>query len=471
MNEAVIILDNVSKSYPLYHHITGGLKNFLFNMPQALRNMRHSRFEALKNTSFEIYKGESFGIIGKNGAGKSTILGLIAGVLKPSKGRVIVNGRISPLLELGAGFHHELTGRENIMLNGVLLGLTRAEVLAKMDEIIEFSELGEFIEQPIRTYSSGMLARLGFSVVSSLDPEILLIDEILAVGDMDFQKKCLERMMGFKKKGVTMVFVSHSMPDVQKICDRVVLIENHTLKNIGMPDSIIAEYTGEQYDRFNLKENKGDNEKETFTFEGKSIEEIFTYIYKNNYWKSNETRSGTGSTLEQTKTIVQNLPKIFKQFNIKSILDIPCGDFNWMRNVDMGSIKYIGADIIEELLDNNIKLYSRQNCTFKKLNIIRDDLPAVDMVFCRDCFGNLSNENSIKSIRNIRKSKSRYLLCTTYTQRTSNEDAIDGHWRPINMEKAPFYFPPPILLVNENCTECDGEFADKSLGLWEVGSL
>lgn len=243
MRDAIIILDNVSKSYPLYHHITGGFKNFLFNMPQALHKMKNSRFEALRNISFEIYKGETFGIIGKNGAGKSTMLGLIAGVLNPSRGRITVKNRVSPLLELGAGFHHELTGRENIILNGVLLGLTRSEVLAKMEEIIDFSELGEFIEQPIRTYSSGMLARLGFSIVSSLEPEILLIDEILAVGDMDFQKKCYDRMISFKQKGVTMVFVSHSLSEIQKICDRVALIENHTLESIGTPETVIAEYT------------------------------------------------------------------------------------------------------------------------------------------------------------------------------------------------------------------------------------
>ena len=177
-------------------------------------------------------KGETLGIIGKNGAGKSTILGLIAGVLRPNTGRVMVNGRISPLLELGAGFHPELTGRENIMLKGVLIGLTRSEVLKKIDEIIEFSELDDFIDQPVRIYSSGMLARLGFSIVASLDPEILLIDEILAVGDMDFQKKCIQRMTAFKKRGVTIIFVSHNLASVENICDRLLWIENHSSKEI-----------------------------------------------------------------------------------------------------------------------------------------------------------------------------------------------------------------------------------------------
>lgn len=242
MSESVIIFDGVSKTYPLYHHIVGGIKNFLFHLPTALSSMKNSNFEALRDLSFEVYKGEALGIIGRNGAGKSTLLGLIAGVLKPTKGRVIVKGRISPFLELGSGFHPELTGRENIMLNGVLLGMTKSEIKGKMAEIIEFSELGNFIDEPIRTYSSGMLARLGFSVVAHLDPEILLIDEILAVGDQDFQKKCIDKMMGFKMSGVTMAFVSHSMADVKRICDRVIWIEDHSIKAMGDPAEAIQYY-------------------------------------------------------------------------------------------------------------------------------------------------------------------------------------------------------------------------------------
>lgn len=242
MREPVIIFDHVSKSYPLYYHITGGIKNFLFNLPRAIISTKNSRFEALRNISFEVYKGEMLGIIGRNGAGKSTTLGLIAGVLRPSSGKVIVKGGISPLLELGAGFHPELTGRENIILNGILLGLTRAEVSKKIDEIIEFSELCDFIDQPIRVYSSGMLARLGFSVVAHLDPEVLLVDELLAVGDRDFQMKCLNKMTGFKKNGVTMVFVSHSMLDVERICDRVAWIENHTIKMLGDTKNVVSSY-------------------------------------------------------------------------------------------------------------------------------------------------------------------------------------------------------------------------------------
>jgi len=243
MNRKVVIFKNVSKSYPLYHQMMG-IKNFLFNLPRGIRSMRNTRFEALKEISFEIEKGETLGIIGRNGAGKSTILGLIAGVLKPTQGTVFVEGRVSPLLELGAGLHPDLTGRENILLNGVLIGFLKTEVLKKMDDIIAFSEIKEFIDQPVRVYSSGMLARLGFSIVANLDPEILLIDEVLAVGDIDFQKKCLDRMLEFKRKGVTMVFVSHSMPYVEKICDRIMWIDNHSIKMIGATKDIIKLYFG-----------------------------------------------------------------------------------------------------------------------------------------------------------------------------------------------------------------------------------
>ncbi len=243
MSEPVIIFDKVNKSYPMYHPITGGIKNFLFHFPKWMGSLKNSKFEALNDISFEIYGGEAFGIIGRNGAGKSTTLGLIAGVLKPTRGKVNTKGKICSLLELGAGFHPELTGRENIMLNGVLMGLTRAEVLKRMQEIVDFSELGDFIDQPIRVYSSGMLTRLGFSVVAHLDPEILLIDEVLAVGDMEFQKKCMDKMVSFKKNGVTMVFVSHSMMAVETICDRVAWIENHNIKLLGKTPDVISSYS------------------------------------------------------------------------------------------------------------------------------------------------------------------------------------------------------------------------------------
>ncbi len=243
MSDTAVVFDKVCKNYPMYHHLTGGMRNMLFHLPKSIRSLRNTRYEVFHDLSFDVKKGETLGVIGKNGTGKSTILGLIAGVLRPSGGRIDVNGRVSPLLELGAGFHPELSGKENIMLNGILMGLTRQDVSCRMDEIIDFSELHEFIDQPIRVYSSGMLARLGFSVIAHLDPEILLVDEILAVGDLDFQKKCIAKMQEFKRNGITIIFVSHSMVNVQRICDRVIWLDNHSVNRIGNTNDILNEYS------------------------------------------------------------------------------------------------------------------------------------------------------------------------------------------------------------------------------------
>ena len=234
--------EHVSKSYPKYHQILTGFKNALLHLPKTLRTFKRERFLALDDVSFEIKQGEAVGLIGPNGSGKSTILALIAGVLQPQVGTVEAYGRIAPLLELGAGFHPELTGRENIILNGVLLGLTRREVLAKMGEIIAFSELEQFLDQPIRTYSSGMMARLGFSVAAQLDPEILLIDEVLAVGDLHFQTKCRVRINEFKREDVTIVLVSHSTAEIRQLCTRVIWLERGKLVDQGDPDRILRCY-------------------------------------------------------------------------------------------------------------------------------------------------------------------------------------------------------------------------------------
>jgi lipopolysaccharide transport system ATP-binding protein len=225
------------------HLATGGIKNLLLHMPRYIKELRQQKpFCALNAVSFEIRKGECFGIIGRNGSGKSTTLGLIAGVLKPTSGQVTVRGHTSPLLELGAGFHPQLSGRENIILNGILLGMTRDRVMSRMEDIIEFSGVRAFIERPIRVYSSGMVARLGFSVAIHLDPEILLIDEVLAVGDEEFQKKCLAKMEEFRANGTTMVFVSHNLHSIASICDRVALLDRGHLVAVGAPQTIIGDY-------------------------------------------------------------------------------------------------------------------------------------------------------------------------------------------------------------------------------------
>jgi len=236
MSKPAITFDHVSKYFSL--HFANGIKEVLLHFPTYIREAKRKRFFALNDVSFEIEKGESFGIIGPNGAGKSTLLGLIAGVLKPNSGKVTTTGRIAPLLELGAGFHPELTGRENIVLNAIILGMTKNEVQNKINQIIDFSELNSFIDQPIRTYSSGMLARLGFSVAVHIEPEILLVDEILAVGDTDFQKKCIKKMQSFKKSGTTIVLVSHSLDQVKKVCDKIAIMRKGNIDNIESAESI-----------------------------------------------------------------------------------------------------------------------------------------------------------------------------------------------------------------------------------------
>jgi len=200
-------------------------------------------FYALQDVSFRVDRGETLGIIGRNGSGKSTILKLIAGVTAPSQGEITVCGRISPLIELGAGFHPDLTGRENVFLNASILGMSRKEALARFDEIISFAELWDFVDTPVKRYSSGMYIRLGFSVAVHSDPEILLVDEVLAVGDAAFQEKCLSKMQEFRSRGVTIVLVSHSMDLVQDFCERALLLSGGHLLADGAPTEVVQHYT------------------------------------------------------------------------------------------------------------------------------------------------------------------------------------------------------------------------------------
>src|SRR5438067_2158801 len=193
------------------------------------RRTSYHDFEALKHVSFQVAEGEMVGIIGRNGSGKSTLLKIIAGVYIPTSGEVAVNGSIAPLIELGAGFHHELTGRENILLNGLLLGLTKRQVKEREERILEFAELGDFIDSPVKQYSSGMYMRLAFSVAIEVDPDILIIYEILAVGDASFREKCYERLRNFRDRGKTIVLVSHDVNMIKLFCDRVLLINKGEL--------------------------------------------------------------------------------------------------------------------------------------------------------------------------------------------------------------------------------------------------
>ncbi|GBE35915.1 teichoic acids export ATP-binding protein TagH [bacterium BMS3Bbin07] len=236
----MINAENLWKSFPLARD-RPGFKEFIVNAPRFFRNNKDC-YWALKGVNLAVRKGECLGVIGNNGAGKSTLLSLVLGVAQPTKGRIEVNGKITPLLELGAGFHPDLTGMENIIINGVLLGHTEEEVLDRMNDIIAFSELGDFIEMPTRIYSTGMQMRLAFSIAIHTDPEILLIDEILAVGDTSFQKKCGKALMKLIKGGVATVYVSRSMDAITKICERVIWLEHGEIRAEGEAGSVVEEY-------------------------------------------------------------------------------------------------------------------------------------------------------------------------------------------------------------------------------------
>lgn len=238
--ETVIRLEHVSVRYRLPEERIGTLKEYAIRVLQ--KRVRYNSFLALQDVTVSVKKGEIFGFIGRNGAGKSTLLKVISRVLVPTEGRVWIQGRVSPLLELGAGFHPELTGRENVFLNGTLLGHSRREIEEHLEEITEFAELGAFIDAPLRTYSSGMVARLGFAVATTWKPEILILDEVLSVGDEAFQLKCQKRMEGFRTDQVTSLLVTHNMQTVETLCTRVAWLDHGIIKAVGEPDEIIKAY-------------------------------------------------------------------------------------------------------------------------------------------------------------------------------------------------------------------------------------
>jgi ABC-2 type transport system ATP-binding protein len=240
---SVITVDDVSKQYRLYHERNQSLKAALMRRARV----KYEEFWALRDVSFEVPEGGTFALIGENGSGKSTLLKCIAHILRPEKGRIETHGKISALLELGAGFHPELTGRENIFLNGSILGLSKKQLTQRFDEIVDFAGLEHFIDTPVKNYSSGMYVRLGFSVAINVDPDILLIDEVLAVGDAEFQRKCLEKFDDFRESGKTVVIVSHAVDSIRNLCDTVGWLEHGVLRRLGQSNEVIDEYLTESH--------------------------------------------------------------------------------------------------------------------------------------------------------------------------------------------------------------------------------
>jgi ABC-type polysaccharide/polyol phosphate transport system ATPase subunit len=240
-----IALDDVSKDYRLW-----GRRSQFATLKSALlkRDVKlapDAAVAALRNVSFAVDRGEAFGIIGRNGSGKSTLLKLISGILKPTSGRVAVNGRIAALIELGAGFHPEITGRENIYINGIMLGLSRREIDQRFDKIVEFSGIADFLDQPVKTYSSGMYVRLGFAVAVHVDPDVLLIDEVLSVGDEEFSARCVAKIQEMKYRGVTLLFVTHQLDQVRNLCDRALWLDHGRTEAIGDPMRVVDAYLQE----------------------------------------------------------------------------------------------------------------------------------------------------------------------------------------------------------------------------------
>ncbi|MBF4575894.1 MULTISPECIES: ABC transporter ATP-binding protein [unclassified Frondihabitans] len=239
MSDAAVTVEHVSKKFRMYQERNDSLKSAVMNRKKSV----HEDFWALKDVSFEVPHGQTFGLIGKNGSGKSTLLKCLAKILWPESGEITARGKQASLLEVGSGFHPELTGRENVFLNGSILGMSRKEVTRKFDDIVSFSGVGHFIDQPVKNYSSGMYVRLGFSVAIAVTPDILVVDEVLSVGDATFQKRCRDKFAEMKADGRTVILVSHSMGTVRDMCDQVAWLDRGELQVVGPAKRVIDAYT------------------------------------------------------------------------------------------------------------------------------------------------------------------------------------------------------------------------------------
>jgi ABC-2 type transport system ATP-binding protein len=246
-------VENLSKRFRVFHERNQYLKTSILQWRRA----RWEDFWALRNISFEVEYGQAFGIVGHNGSGKSTILKCLAGILLPDEGTVHVDGSMSALLELGAGFHPDLSGRENVFLNGAILGMRRRELVSRFDDIVQFAGLEEFIDQPVRNYSTGMSVRLGFAIAINVDPDVLIIDEVLAVGDAEFQARCRDKITEFRSAGKTIVLVTHGLSDVLGLCDRALWLDHGSMRALGDPADIVDDYTGVAREGRKVQQSQG----------------------------------------------------------------------------------------------------------------------------------------------------------------------------------------------------------------------
>lgn len=348
-----ISVDNVSKVYKLFTKPADRVIDALHLAPWKKVPEHH----ALNDVSFEVKQGEMVGIIGTNGSGKSTILKIITGVLHPTKGDVKVNGRISALLELGAGFNREYTGIENIYLNGTMIGFSKEEIDAKLKDILDFADIGDFVYQPVKTYSSGMFVRLAFAVAINIEPEILIVDEALAVGDVFFQAKCYRKFDEFKKKGKTILFVSHDLSSIVKYCDRVVLLNKGTKLGEGKAKEMIDVYKQVLVGQYDENENKEATET-TANIDGGANEELLEYgsrkaeitecyITDNKGKRTNALIKGESFTIHMKASFAERVQAPIFAFTIKNARGTEITGTNtmfekaFMEAVDKGVIKEV----------------------------------------------------------------------------------------------------------------------------------
>lgn len=333
MTDVAIKVEHVSKDFVLPHQRSTSVKQAFVNPFRSSMHKNTTKQHALKDISLEVKKGEFFGIVGRNGSGKSTLLKMIAGIYQPTKGRVRINGKLVPFIELGVGFNPELTGRENVYLNGALLGFSRKEVSSMYEDIVAFAELKEFMDQKLKNYSSGMQVRLAFSMAIRADADVLLIDEVLAVGDANFQRKCFDYFRQLKRNNKTVIFVSHDMTAVREYCDRAVLINDNKLTAIGSSDEIAKKYqqlfiNEQQKDEYKGYSNRWGDGKVVTT----KISTVITSseIVINQQIKSNisseqpiigiRIRDATGAEITGTNTLIESItvPKL----EIGGLLDL-----------------------------------------------------------------------------------------------------------------------------------------------------
>lgn len=380
-----IEIKNISKSFRIYHDKPTTLKEKLL----FIKKKSFDVFNAVENVSLNIEKGETIGLIGENGSGKSTLLKLITKIIYPDNGEIITRGKVSSLLELGAGFHPDFTGRENIYINASIFGFSRKEIEKRIDKIIEFSELEEFIDNPIRTYSSGMYMRLAFSIAINIDPDILLIDEILAVGDENFQKKCLNKIKEFKNFGVTIVIVSHDLGSIQKICDKVVWMDNGSIKAIGDTKRVVDMYLETVAKRFEKnieRENSikaeeiSNDSKDELTDninDKKDLEDKLKNNFNNNRWGNRKVEIIDVKLYDkESKEIYifrsgdMCIIRLFYKCNVKNLNEV--NDIHFGIGIfNMDNVSCYGTNTYIDRLDKyEIKKEGYVDCIIKNLDLV-----------------------------------------------------------------------------------------------------